>query len=50
MNPRGSPGVGKTSLGEMDIMAEKIAQLKGQTWIYMVGAFAVLVVIGIFTS
>ncbi len=31
-------------------MSEKIAALKNQTWIYPVGAFAILIVIGIVTS
>ncbi len=31
-------------------MIEKIAALKNQTWIYPVGAFAILIVIGIATS
>ena len=31
-------------------MNEKIAALKSQSWIYVVGAFAVLIVIGILTS
>ena len=31
-------------------MREKIATLKNQTWIYPVGAFAILVAIGVVTS
>lgn len=31
-------------------MSEKISALKGQTWIYMAGAFAVLIVVGVLTS
>ncbi len=31
-------------------MSEKIVALKSQTWIYLVGAFAVLIVVGIVTS
>ena len=31
-------------------MREKITALKNQSWIYLVGAFATLIVIGIATS
>jgi len=46
----GKPGVEKKKNQEFLAMSEKIAALKNQTWIYMVGAFAVLIVIGIVTS
>ena len=31
-------------------MKEKIIALKGQVWIYLVMAFAVLIAVGVFTS
>ena len=46
----GKPGVGQKKNQEFREMREKIAALKNQTWIYPVGAFAILVVIGLVTS
>ncbi len=31
-------------------MSDKIVALKNQSWIYLVGVFAVLIVVGILTS
>ncbi len=31
-------------------MREKIVALKSQSWVYLVGVFAVMIVVGIFTS
>ena len=44
------PGVGQKKNQEFREMREKIAALKNQTWIYPVGAFAILVAIGVVTS
>ncbi len=46
----GKPGVGQKKHKEFRAMSEKIDALKNQTWIYPVGAFAILIVIGIATS
>ena len=46
----GKPGLGQKKHQEFRTMSEKIAALKNQTWIYLVGAFAILIVIGIATS
>ena len=46
----GKPGVGQKKHQEFREMREKIAALKNQTWIYPVGAFTILVVIGVVTS
>ncbi len=46
----GKPGPGQKKHKEFRTMSEKIAALKNQTWIYPVGAFAILIVIGIATS
>ena len=46
----GKPVVGQKKHQEFREMIKKIVALKNQTWIYPVGAFAILVVIGIVTS
>ncbi len=46
----GKPGPGQKKHTEFRTMREKIVALKKQTWIYPVGAFAILIVIGIATS
>ncbi len=46
----GKPSVGQKKHKEFRKMSEKIAALKNQTWIYPVGGFAILIVIGIVVS
>lgn len=41
---------GYAEIGEIRTMTEKIKQLKNQSWVYIVGAFTILVFVGIATS
>ena len=50
MTDRAGWATSYADLGEFRTMTKIIAALKGQSWVYMVGAFTILIFVGIATS